>query len=166
MVTARLARPIALAAALLILAGCSARPSTGPTATGAATPSSTAPAVSTCVADPSAVVARTADLPTSALPDDLTATIDKTAQAAFAQTSAKGAIVAVQSPKGLFFRAYGVADPSTGAPMTTQVQKSIFIPSGGSIWKRKASRGRRSRSSSRMPMRSWYQWRKPSRNPA
>jgi len=145
MVTARLARPIALAAALLILAGCSARPSTGPTATGAATPSSTAPAVSTCVADPSAVVARTADLPTSALPDDLTATIDKTAQAAFAQTSAKGAIVAVQSPKGLFFRAYGVADPSTGAPMTTDVYQrvgSITKPFTGTLTLQLAAEGK------------------------
>ena len=145
MVTARLARPIALAAALLVLAGCSAQPSTGPTSTGTGTPSSAVPAVSTCVADPSAVVTRTADLPTSALPDDLAATIDKTAQAAFAQTSAKGAIVAVQSPKGLFFKSYGVADPSTGAPMTTDIYQrvgSITKPFTGTLTLQLAAEGK------------------------
>jgi len=145
MVTARLARPIALAAALLVLAGCSAQPTTGPTSSGAGTPSSTVPAVSTCVADPSAVVARTADLPTSALPGDLAATIDKTAQEAFAQTSAKGAVVAVQSPKGLFFTAYGVADPATGAPMTTDISQrvgSITKPFTGTLTMQLAAEGK------------------------
>lgn len=122
---ARLMKPIALAAALLVLAGCSASPQTSPTSTGAGTATSTVPAVSTCVADPSAVVARTADLPTGALPADLAATIDATAQKALAQTSATGAVVAVQSPKGLFLKAYGVADPSTGAAMTTDIYQRV-----------------------------------------
>ena len=125
MATARLARPVALAAALLLLAGCSSQPSPGPPAPGAGTPTSTVPAVSTCVADPAAVVARSADLPTSAMPDDLVSAIDKAAQDSFAQTSAKGALVAVQSPKGLFLKAYGIADPATGAPMTTDIYQRV-----------------------------------------
>ncbi|VXA92459.1 D-alanyl-D-alanine carboxypeptidase [Microbacterium sp. 8M] len=145
MVTARLAKPLALAATLLLLAGCSGQPSTGPTATGSSTPTSTVPAVSTCVADPSAVVARTADLPTSEPPADLAAALDTTAQAAWAQTSAKGAVVAVQSPKGLFLKAYGVADPATGAPMTTDIYQrvgSITKPFTGTLTMQLAAEGK------------------------
>ncbi|MBS1699688.1 MAG: beta-lactamase family protein [Actinobacteria bacterium] len=123
--TARLAKPFVLAAALLLLAGCTAPPSTTPTTAAGSTPTSTVPAVSTCVADPAAVVARTTDLPTSAVPEDVAATIDTASQSAFAQTSAKGAVVAVQSPKGLFLKAYGVADPAAGTPMTTDIYQRV-----------------------------------------
>ncbi|GAA4479439.1 serine hydrolase domain-containing protein [Microbacterium panaciterrae] len=125
MTSTRRATPIALAAALLLLAGCSAQPSTGPTASGSASAAPVVPAVSTCVADPAAVVARTADLPTTAMPADLTATIEKAAKDGFAATAAPGAVVAVQSPKGLFLTAYGVADPKTDAPMTTDVYQRV-----------------------------------------
>ncbi|MDQ4214858.1 serine hydrolase domain-containing protein [Microbacterium capsulatum] len=145
MVSARLATPIALTAALLLLAGCSGQPSTGPTSPGSPTPAIVVPAVSTCVADPAAVIARTADLPTSAMPADLTATIDKAAQAGFSAASAKGAVVAVQSPKGLFLKAYGIADPATGAPMTTDVYQrvgSITKPFTGTLTMQLVADGR------------------------
>ncbi|MGN6126464.1 MAG: serine hydrolase, partial [Humibacter sp.] len=115
MVSTRLTKPVVLAAVLLfVLAGCAMRPSAAPDATQSdATPStSSVPAVSTCVGDRAAVVSRTAALPTTAMSSDLTATIDKAAEKGFAQAAAPGAIVAVQSPKGLFVKAYGVADPS------------------------------------------------------
>ncbi len=125
MVSARLAKPLALAAVLLVLAGCTAQSSAGPSSTGSAKPSPTVPAVSTCVADPSAVVARTADPPAGAMPGDLATTLDKAAQDGFAATSAKGAVVAVQSPNGLFLKAYGVADMTTGTPMTTDIYQRV-----------------------------------------
>ena len=128
MVSARLTKPVVLAAVLLFaLAGCAMRPSAAPDAAwrGATPSTSSVPAVSTCVGDPAAVVSRTADLPATAMPSDLTTTIDTAAEKGFAQAAAPGAIVAVQSPKGLFVKAYGVADPSTTTPMTTNLYQRV-----------------------------------------
>lgn len=124
MVPPRFAKALALSvalAALVGLAGCTAQPQSA-----TSTPKTHATVIaSTCVSDPAAVVARTSDLPTTAMSADLTATIDTAAQAGFAQAAAPGAIVAVQSPAGLFLKAYGVADPATGAPMTTDMYQRV-----------------------------------------
>ncbi|TIH28265.1 serine hydrolase domain-containing protein [Subtercola vilae] len=109
-------------AAVLLLAGCAN--SSSPTGAATSTPDATG-AASTCVADPAAVVARTNALPTTPMPANLRATIDAAAQSGFASSSAPGAIVAVQSKDGLFLKAYGVADPATGVPMTTDMYQRV-----------------------------------------
>lgn len=113
--------PLTTAVTALLLSGCAAQAGPDPAAS---TPASAAP-VSTCVADPEAVIARTEALPTSAMPAVLAATIDAAAQAGFAAAAAPGAIVAVQSPDGLFLQAYGIADPTTGAAMTTDLYQRV-----------------------------------------
>lgn len=113
--------PLITAVTALLLSGCAAQAGPDPAAS---TPASAAP-VSTCVADPEAVIARTEALPTSAMPAVLAATIDAAAQAGFAAAAAPGAIVAVQSPDGLFLQAYGIADPTTGAAMTTDLYQRV-----------------------------------------
>lgn len=106
--------------ATLLISGCS-----GPAPTASIPPqSSAAPASpeSTCVADPDAVV--TTPLPEAAtgpMPADLASKIDAAASASFALAAAPGAIVFVQTPEGTFSKAYGLADPTTGAPMTTDM---------------------------------------------
>jgi D-alanyl-D-alanine carboxypeptidase len=117
----RFAKASVLAAAVVALVGCTAQPQSA-----TSTPTTHATVISsTCVSDPAAVVARTAALPTTAMSTDLTATIDKAAQAGLAQAAAPGAIVTVQSPAGLFIKAYGVADPATGAPMTADMYQRV-----------------------------------------
>ncbi len=121
MVPPRFAKAFVLAAALAALVGCTAQPQSA-----TRTPTTHATVISsTCVSDPAAVVARTTELPTTAMSTDLTATIDKAAQAGLAQAAAPGAIVAVQSPAGLFIKAYGIADPATGAPMTADMYQRV-----------------------------------------
>lgn len=117
--------PFAALVPVLLLSACGA-PSTevvqpSPTESSA----EAVPAISTCVGDPAEVTGRLEDLPTTAMPLQVATKIDAAAQAGFAAAAAPGAIVAVQSPEGLFIRAYGVADPATGSPMTTDLHHRV-----------------------------------------
>lgn len=125
MVLRRPLRSLSALAVILALAGCTSQAPTAEPPT-SSTPSATPPpAVSTCVEDPSDVVTRIDDLPTTAMPARLSERLDAAAEEGFAAAAAPGAIVAVQSPKGLFLRAYGVADPATGEAMTTDLYHRI-----------------------------------------
>jgi D-alanyl-D-alanine carboxypeptidase len=137
-----LAKSIAVIGAGLLLAGCAGQPQTTPT-TSAPAPQPSAEA-STCVADPEAVIARTQPAVTTPMPDDVAAAIDQAAEEGFAAAAAPGAIVAVQSPEGFFIKAYGIADPATGAPMTTDMFQrvgSITKPFTGTLLMQLAADG-------------------------
>ena len=113
---------LGVGSALLFASGCSSPAPAAPT------PSSSegAPAESTCVTDPESVAA--AELPAAAsapMPADLAAKIDTAASESFVLAAAPGAIVFVQTPEGTFSSAYGVADPTTGAPMTTDMHVRV-----------------------------------------
>ncbi|MEO6956627.1 MAG: serine hydrolase domain-containing protein [Antricoccus sp.] len=147
MVSQRFLRPVVALSAILLLASCASQ--NGRTASksssGTAATASTAAAASTCVADPAAVIARTGSLPTTPMPDALTATIDAAAQSGLKSAAAPGAIVAVQSKDGYFLKAYGVADPATGAPMTTDMYQrvgSITKPFTGTLVLQLAATGK------------------------
>lgn len=118
----RIIPPLAVGAIALPLAGCASPSSDEQLPEPAASETaSTAPA-STCVTDPEAVV--TAELPAAAtepMPADLAATIDAAAATSFTEAAAPGAVVFVQTPEGTLSKGYGMADPTTGAPMTTDV---------------------------------------------
>lgn len=77
------------------------------------------PPESTCVTDVDDVIAKkaTPESTTAALPVKVVAKLDAAAQVAFEQASTPGAIVGVRSPQGTWIKAYGEADPATGAPM-------------------------------------------------
>ncbi|MGZ0711941.1 serine hydrolase domain-containing protein (plasmid) [Coraliomargarita sp. W4R53] len=115
----RLVQYAVVGVTVALLVGCSAQP---PAATEDVSPS-TAPAThaSVCVSDPQAVIARTDAASTTPMPDDIASLIDEAAQSGFAAAAAPGAIVAVQSPDGLFTKAYGIADPASDEPMTTDM---------------------------------------------
>jgi D-alanyl-D-alanine carboxypeptidase len=118
--TRRTAALLASAAvAALALAGCTAAAPAG-TATTAHPTASTA-----CVADPAALVDLPATLPSTPLPTDLAAKLDAAAETGRAEISSPGAIVAVQTPKGRWVTAYGVADPVTGRAMTVDDAQRI-----------------------------------------
>lgn len=113
---------LGVGSALLFVSGCSSPAPAAPT------PSSSegAPAASTCVTDPESVAA--AESPAAAsepMPAERAAKIDAAASASFALAAAPGAIVFVQTPEGTFSSAYGVADPDTGAPMTTDMHVRV-----------------------------------------
>ena len=120
----------------MLLTSCSSASSGGATASSSAassvasataTPSSTAAAASTCVADPQKVI--TATLPASAataqLPAPLVASLTAAGAAGFAQAATPGAVVGVRTPSGTWIHAYGVANPYTKTPMTTDVHQRI-----------------------------------------
>jgi D-alanyl-D-alanine carboxypeptidase len=112
----------------LLLAGCTAgagETSTVSTTTDPTGTTATPAAASDCVTDPDAVIARTADLPTSPMPEPAASALDAAAQQGLADAAAPGVIVAVQSPDGLFLEAYGTADPATSAPMTTDMHHRV-----------------------------------------
>ncbi|MFB2596187.1 serine hydrolase domain-containing protein [Herbiconiux sp. P17] len=126
MTTSQFVRSVVVVGAVaLLVAGCSSSPAQSTTTTPPATAEPAAAADATCVVDPSEVVARTQPLPTTPMPDSLASTLDSAAQSGFDTAAAPGAIVAVQSPEGLFLKAYGEADPTTGAPMTTDMFQRI-----------------------------------------
>ncbi|MEV4773996.1 serine hydrolase domain-containing protein [Microbacterium sp. LWH12-1.2] len=112
------------AGAALLVSGCSGPAPTTPTATPQA--GFTAQRESTCVVDPEAVVsARLPKTATDPMPTDLASEIDAAATASFALAAAPGAIVFVQTPEGTFSKAYGMADPTTGAPMATDMYQRV-----------------------------------------
>jgi D-alanyl-D-alanine carboxypeptidase len=122
---------VAGAAALVVLAtSCGSDSSSTSTTTAAsATPttSSGGGGASTCVTDVDKVIAST---PTEAsirgtLPADLVAKLDAAAQASFKEAAAPGAIVGVRTPTGTWTKAYGLADPATGAPMEVGMHTRI-----------------------------------------
>lgn len=141
MVKSAFAKPIAVVAAVLLLAGCAGQ---APAAPISVPSTETSAAASTCVADPESVAARTDEAPTTPMPDDLAAKIDQASEEGFTAAAAPGAIVAVQSPEGLFIKAYGIADPATGAPMTTDMFQrvgSITKPFTGTLLMQLAADG-------------------------
>jgi D-alanyl-D-alanine carboxypeptidase len=110
--TRRIGGILALAVTAAALTGCAASGSAQHDATPARS------SAAGCVADPTAVVDAPSKLPTGPLPAKLVSALDAAAIAGKAQASTPGAIVAVQTPKGRWMKAYGVADPDTGRAMT------------------------------------------------
>lgn len=113
---------VALAASLLLAACGSASPGPSSTAAKAATAAAKA-----CVPDVAKVIATapTAASTTSPLPAHLVASLGAAARSSFKAAAAPGAIVGVRTPKGTWTEAYGFADPTTKAPMTTAMHVRI-----------------------------------------
>ncbi|GAA1497738.1 hypothetical protein GCM10009628_27420 [Paeniglutamicibacter kerguelensis] len=76
------------------------------------------------MADPANVV-KAAPGASGTLPKSVVATLDSGAKAAFETAAAPGAIVGVRTPQGIWTAAYGLADPTTKAPMTTDMHARI-----------------------------------------
>jgi len=129
--TRALGRATGGAAALAVLAlaaGCSsaATPSGGSTTAGPAPAAASTSAAKACVPDPLAVAnTKPSATTTDKLPADLVTKLDAAAQAGFAEAATPGAIVAVRTPQGTWTQAYGLADPTTKAPMTTDMHVRI-----------------------------------------
>lgn len=77
--------------------------------------------------DPSAVINSNPDgqAKTAALPADLVAELAAAARQSFEEAATPGAIVGVRTPQGTWTAPYGVADPATGQPMTTDLYHRI-----------------------------------------
>ncbi|WP_323512488.1 serine hydrolase domain-containing protein [Subtercola sp. RTI3] len=82
---------------------------------------------STCVSDVAGVISRqpTSQMTTAVLPTALTDSLDSAARSSFTEAASPGAIVGVRTPQGTWMAAYGVADPSTGAPMEVGMHTRI-----------------------------------------
>ena len=102
---------------------------TGPSGSTASSTGGTSPSApaSTCVGDPQKVVqtARANGVSTAALPAALVKRLDEAAKVSFKQAAAPGAIVGVRTPKGTWTKAYGVANPATGARMVVGMHTRI-----------------------------------------
>lgn len=59
------------------------------------------------------------------MPAGTAAALDTAAAQGLRAAATSGAVVAVRSPQGTWIKAYGVADPTTKAPMTTDVHQRI-----------------------------------------
>ena len=129
--TRALGRATGGAAALAVLAlaaGISAAttPSGGSTTAGPAPAAASTSAAKACVPDPLAVAnTKPSATTTDKLPADLVTKLDAAAQAGFAEAATPGAIVAIRTPQGTWTQAYGLADPTTKAPMTTDMHVRI-----------------------------------------
>lgn len=62
---------------------------------------------------------------TASLPAALVSQLDAAAQSSFKEAAAPGAIAGVRTPEGTWIKAYGLADPTTNAPMTTDMHTRI-----------------------------------------
>ncbi|WOP18660.1 serine hydrolase domain-containing protein [Raineyella sp. LH-20] len=62
---------------------------------------------------------------TAVMPAETAAALDAAAAEGLTAAATSGAVVAVRSPQGTWTKAYGVADPTTKAPMTTDVHQRI-----------------------------------------
>lgn len=62
---------------------------------------------------------------TGVLPAALTDSLDAAARSSFTEAASPGAIVGVRTPQGTWMSAYGVADPSIGAPMQVGMHTRI-----------------------------------------
>ena len=103
-----------------LLTACGASPS------GQAGGSGSQAKAASCVANVSAVITKGQNpVPQSALPDSLATKLDKAAASSFKAAAAPGAIVGVSTPQGTWTHVYGVADPATGAPMTSDMHMRI-----------------------------------------
>lgn len=79
-----------------------------------------------CVADVDRVIANGAiPVKSTPLPAELTAKLETAVRAALPQVSAPGVIVGVTTPDGTWKAAYGIADPSSGAPMAIGMDTRI-----------------------------------------
>lgn len=109
--------------ALLLAACAGATPE--PSAAGA-TASAHATQTTPCVADPEAVATRqpTAQMDGPMIPETASL-LNRTVAAALPQAAAPGAVVAVRTPTGTWIKAYGDADPATGAAMTDDVYQRV-----------------------------------------
>ena len=124
--------PLGVIAIVFVLAAAacgSDKPSASSSASSAAGSSveSDSSAAKTCVTGIDKVVSKqpTAAMTTAELPADLVAKLDDAAQASFKLAAAPGAIVGVRTPQGTFKKAYGQADPTTGAPMAIGMHTRI-----------------------------------------
>jgi D-alanyl-D-alanine carboxypeptidase len=120
----------AILAVLALAAACSSAPtpSGGSTAAGPATTTATTSttAQKACVPDPLAVAAKKPSATTTdRLSADMVTKLDAAAQAGFTEAATPGAVVAVRTPQGTWTQAYGLADPTTKAPMTTDMHFRI-----------------------------------------
>jgi D-alanyl-D-alanine carboxypeptidase len=113
-------------AAGLLLAACSSSSSSKSSSSSTRT-SASATATTPCVTDVAKVVAAapTAASTSATLPASLVASLDAAAQSSFKAAAAPGAIVGVRTPQGTWTSAYGFADPTTKAPMTTDMHVRI-----------------------------------------
>jgi D-alanyl-D-alanine carboxypeptidase len=108
-------------AGTLLAAGAEPAFAAGPPA-----PSGSQAKAASCVANVSAVITKGRNpVPQSALPDSLATKLDKAAASSFKAAAAPGAIVGVSTPQGTWTHVYGVADPATGAPMTSDMHMRI-----------------------------------------
>jgi D-alanyl-D-alanine carboxypeptidase len=96
-----------------------------PVAAPIAMPAPATAVAGSCVADAAGVAARSGGPNTAALPADLVSTLDGVARDSFRLAAAPGAIVGVRTPQGTWTAAYGLADPETGVPMTTDMHMRI-----------------------------------------
>lgn len=119
----------ASAVALALAVGaCSPAQPTASTTTEAspASSASTAAPGAACVADPSAVIART--LPPAAtgpMPSGRAEALERAAREGLANAAAEGAIIAVRTPQGTWTTALGLADKATNTPMTDTMYSRI-----------------------------------------
>ncbi|MEO6826531.1 MAG: serine hydrolase domain-containing protein [Microbacteriaceae bacterium] len=78
------------------------------------------------MSDPAAVVkAKLPDAANGPLPVAIVSTVDAAVTATMPQSATPGAVVAIRSPQGTWIKAYGVADPATGAAMTDDVYQRV-----------------------------------------
>lgn len=99
---------------------------TGPAAAESTAAATFAASTAGCVADPLAVTAHQLTERAKAPVDaEAAAALEAAAVAGWAQTSAAGAVVAVQGPGGTWSKAYGLADPGNGVPMATDTHQRI-----------------------------------------
>lgn len=80
-----------------------------------------------CVTDPNKVIRRrpTFAMTHHRLSSRLVAKLDAAAKSSFAQAATPGIAVGVRTRKGTWTKAYGDADPATGAPMTDDMHTRI-----------------------------------------
>lgn len=84
-------------------------------------------AASTCVSNVSGVISKvpTKTSTQSSLPAALVAKLDAAVSSSFKKAAASGAIVGVRTPKGTWVHTHGVADPTTGLPITSDMHMRI-----------------------------------------
>jgi D-alanyl-D-alanine carboxypeptidase len=115
----------AVVALVAVLAACSSSSSKASSSTAAKTTSTAS--TKACVTDVAKVIARkaTPKSTTAALRAALVSKLEAAASSSFKQAAAPGAIVGVRTPEGTWTKTYGVADPATNAPMTTDMHQRV-----------------------------------------
>lgn len=111
-----------------VLAGCGGTSSEafGGASAGSAPTTAGNSATAACVADPASVVARQlSPEATDKLAEAKSKALDTAAAQGWAEAASAGAVVAVRGPEGTWSKAYGMADPDTNTPMTTDVFQRV-----------------------------------------